>query len=371
MHSAVPNLAIGMPKELLPSERRVLMLPSTVAKFSQAGFKVHVERGAGQGVVVLDDAYEQAGAVLSSAQEVWQCDAVFKYKAPTASEFRHFRKGLVVAGILHVEGDMPLAEALVASNATAYSYEFFRDSTGRFPLAAGGGRIAGRMAALCAIGLLHSHAGGMGKLPGMESAGAEMVTATVIGSGNVGTAAAVALTSIGCAVTVLTSNERSRLATSLMGFGSLNIKVNTPETLSECVRRSDIVIGAILISTYDTPPMVTHEMVRSMRPGSVLLDATAGYGGGYMPTFDRNTSLSQPSFVRDGVVHCKIDNFPAAVPITAVQVVNQLYPRYLIALAKSLAGGEQDPISASGLMIDRGKIVHPELERHWIRGKGG
>jgi alanine dehydrogenase len=364
------SLTIGMPKEVLPSERRVLMLPPTVARLSQAGFKVHVERSAGDGVQVSDSAYESAGATLSSAEEVWRSDAVFKYKAPTPAEYRHFREGLVVAGILHVEGDIPLADALVASKATAYSYEFFQDIGGRFPLAAAGGQIAGRMAAIYAIGLLQAHVGGMGKLPGMSSVGADAVTATVIGSGNVGTAAALTLVALGCSVTVLTSTERARIAASVMESGSLRVSVNSLEGLSECVRQSDIVIGAILVSTYDTPPMVTHEMVRSMRRGSVLVDATAGYGGGYMPTFDRNTSLGQPHFVREGVVHCKIDNFPAAVPITAVQVVNNLYPPYLIALARSLAGHEKDPVSASGLMIDHGQIVHPELIRHWTHEKG-
>jgi alanine dehydrogenase len=203
----------------------------------------------------------------------------------------------------------------------------------------------------------------------MEAAGAETVTATVIGSGNVGMAAAAALTSLGCSVTVLASSERSRLAALAMVAASVSVVVNTPEALFECVSKSDIVIGAILVSTFDTPPMVTHEMVRSMRPGSVLLDATAGYGGGYMPTFDQNTTLSQPTFVWEEIVHCKIDNFPAAVPITAVQVVNRLYPRYLMALAKSLAGVENDPISACGLMISNGQIVNTELERHWTNAK--
>ncbi|MEQ1684268.1 MAG: NAD(P)-dependent oxidoreductase [Burkholderiaceae bacterium] len=367
--NATPPLAdIGVPKERLPGERRVLMLPATVSEFRKAGFRVLVEYGAGEGIGISDQRYVEAGADLSSVDRVWACDAVFKYKAPSRAEFGYFRTGLVLAGILHAEGDHDLTEALLRAGMTAYSYEFFSDAPGKFPLAAAGGQIAGRMAALQAVQLLQSQFGGMGKLPGVQDDELGRVTCVVIGSGNVGASAAETLCALGCQVTVLASSEHSRVSARrrfALSAPSLEVLVNNAETLRSRVAVSDIVIGAILISTFDTPAMVTQEMVRSMRAGSVLIDATAGYGGGYMPTFTTNTSLHSPRFVSDGVVHCKIDNFPAAVPMTAVQTVNRLYPPYLIALARSLFHGVEDPVSAAGLMVRGGKVLHPELARHW------
>ncbi|AXF24424.1 hypothetical protein CUJ89_29450 [Burkholderia pyrrocinia] len=359
---------VGVPKEVRGGERRVILLPRTVRLLVDRGWHVVVERGAGHGIGIDDLAYEEAGARVSDAEAVWtSSDIVLKYKAPVPDEFRFFRPGLVLAGILHAEGDPELTKALLDSRVTAYSYEFFQTEDGGFPLAVAGGRIAGRMAALYGIWLLQSHHGGVGKLPGLTGEGVEPVRCVVIGSGNVGASATDVLRALGCHVTLLTSGVAG-LDKARARFGvdqdDLWIDINAPEVLADCVARADLVIGAILVSTFDTPPMMTEEMVRSMRPGAVLVDATAGYGGGYMPSFDRLSELPSPSFVKHGVVHCKIDNYPAAVPTTAVQLVNDIYTPYLMALLDSLRSGEEEPISRRGMVTHAGQIRHPEVLRH-------
>ncbi|MBP0714295.1 hypothetical protein ABXK61_13330 [Burkholderia sola] len=359
---------VGVPKEVRGGERRVILLPRTVRMLVDRGWNVVVERGAGHGIGIDDRAYEEAGARVNDAEAVWtSSDIVLKYKAPVPDEYRFFRPGLVLAGILHAEGDPELTKALLDSQITAYSYEFFQTADGGFPLAVAGGRIAGRMAALYGIWLLQSHHGGVGKLPGLTGEGVEPVRCVVIGAGNVGASATDALRALGCHVTLLTSGAAG-LDKARAQFGvdqdDFRIDINTPELLAGCVMCADLVIGAILVSTFDTPPMMTEEMVRSMRPGAVLVDATAGYGGGYMPSFDRLTGLPSPSFVKDGVVHCKIDNYPAAVPATAVQLVNDIYTPYLMALLDSLRSGEEEPISRRGMVTHAGQIMHPEVLRH-------
>ncbi|WP_321958462.1 hypothetical protein [Burkholderia cenocepacia] len=359
---------VGVPKEVRGGERRVILLPRTVRLLVDRGWHVVVERGAGHGIGIDDLAYEEAGARVSDAEAVWtSSDIVLKYKAPVPDEFRFFRPGLVLAGILHAEGDPELTKALLDSRVTAYSYEFFQTEDGGFPLAVAGGRIAGRMAALYGIWLLQSHYGGVGKLPGLTGEGVEQVRCVVIGSGNVGASATDVLRALGCHVTLLTSGAAG-LDKARARFGvdqdDLWIDINAPEVLADCVARADLVIGAILVSTFDTPPMIAEEMVRSMRPGAVLVDATAGYGGGYMPSFDRVSKLRSPCFVKHGVVHCKIDNYPAAVPTTAVQLVNDIYTPYLMALLDNLRSGEEEPISRRGMVTHAGQITHSEVLRH-------
>jgi len=359
---------IGVPKEIRGGERRVILLPKSVEELVKRGWRVIVERGAGGGISVGDSAYQQAGAQIEDTEAVWTlADIVVKYKAPVPEEFRFFRRGLTLTGILHAEGDPVLTAALLESNVAAYSYEFFQTADGCFPLAVAGGRIAGRMAALYGVWLLQAHHGGLGKAPGFQHDGADAVNCVVIGSGNVGGAATEALLALGCRVTLLTSgiDGQNRAEARFGAYGdNLGIQINSGDVLASSIAASDLVIGAVLISTFDTAPMVTEDVVRSMRAGSVLVDATAGYGGGYMPTFDRQTSLESPLFAKHGVLHCKIDNYPAAVPATAVQLVNTIYTPYLIVLLESLRTGTEDPVSQRGLVTCDGKIVHAEVLRH-------
>jgi alanine dehydrogenase len=185
----------------------------------------------------------------------------------------------------------------------------------------------------------------------------------VIGYGNVGGAAARTAHALGAQVTVLGTNPE-RLRRFQATLPGVTCRLNSREMLEREVPAADLVIGAILISTYDTEPMIGEDLVSRMRPGSVIVDVTAGYGAGYLPTFDRLTTLPDPVYERFGVLHCKIDAFPAAVPRTATRAVGPVIVPYLIALGRAIYDGTPDPVSAAGRITAAGQITHPEVERH-------
>ncbi|WP_419735683.1 hypothetical protein [Pseudomonas sp. COR18] len=367
---ASKRFVVGLPNEVMHGEKRVILLPEAVSRLSSDAFDVRVEYGYGSQLGLSDDDYTRAGAILCRQAEAWQqADIVLKYKAPVSEEFRFFRPGLTVAALMHAEGDPELTEALVKAKMSAYAYEFFEDDDGRFPLGVANGTIAGVQAALYGVHYMQSHLGGLGKLPLPKWCGADPVKCVVIGSGNVGRAAAETLIGVGACVTMLCSSEISSAQTKAYfdGLGkNINVQVNSLDVLTRLAPTTDILIGAILISTFDTPAMVSAEIIRSMQPGSVVVDATAGYGGGYMPTFDKMTSLAEPVMVRYGVLHCKIDNLPAAVPLSAVQVANKIYAPHIHRLVEGMRSGQPQSIYTKGLIVNQGVIVHSELSRHVV-----
>ena len=355
---------IAVVRETRPDERRVILLPREVREVIDAGFEVVVEREAGAGIGVRDAQYAAAGATIASREQAWgDSDVVVKYKAPTPAELALLRRGTHLGGLFHAEGDPALTEALCASGVTAYSYEFFRAADGDFPLAYPGGEVAGKLAVLHGAYYLQTHLGGRGVLLA-DIPDVEAPRVLVIGHGKVGGAAARTAVALGAQVTVL-GRDRERLRRFRAAVPSrVRCRLNSPAVLREEALRADLVIGAILISTYDTEAMLTEDIVEAMRPGTVLVDATAGYGPGYLPTFTRQTTLGEPVFERSGVVHCKIDVLPSAVPRTTATAMSATIAPYLVALARSVYDGLADPTSEAGKIVEAGRITHPEVRRH-------
>ena len=195
---------------------------------------------------------------------------------------------------------------------------------------------------------------------------AQPLKVLVIGYGNAGGAAARMASAMGGEVVVLgTNKEKLRAFQATMPRGT-RCYVNTPEVLEREILDADLVIGAILISTYDTQPIITEEMVKKMKAGSMIIDVTSGYGPGYIATFDHETSFEQPTFKKYGVLHCKIDTLPLAYPSTTVDAMSQhLFP-YLLDVAKSVYDPTFENVTAAaGKIIENGKIVHYEVKRHF------
>ena len=357
---------IGLPRERLSNDARMLLLPSSVSALCAAGISVLVERGLGERLEIRDSEYEFAGAQLRDrASEVWNADLVLKLKAPVADEFRHFKRTRAIAGLLHAEGDLDLVEALLRSRITAFTFEFFQDDDGTFPLMSAGGTVAGQMAIFYAAHHLQIQEGGRGILFSSigDHPGANVV---IIGSGNVGRAAAELAARMGADVHVLCSSSKAKEQYDAVKPARVRTRINSPDHLSLAILDADVVVGAILESTFDTPPMVSEDLVRDMKNGSVIVDVTAGYGPGYLPTFSESTSFDSPSFVSNGVVHVKIGNLPAAVPRSSVARVNEIYLTYLRRFASSLRpGGSRDVVSERGKIIEHGEIVHKVVDRHW------
>ena len=360
----MPNKAVSILKERRVGEKRVILLPDGVAKFTAAGYQVLVESDAGVLAGYDNAAYRAVGAEIVDTRTAWDdSDVVFKYKAPGPEEYGYFRPGMHLASFMHAEGNLDLVEAMRTSGMSAYALEFFRTEAGDFPVPASDNEISGKMAIILASYHLQSHIGGNGVLMA-HVPGARRARVVVIGYGNVGAAAARLAAAMGAEVKVFGirwDGLRRFMATVPANVECL---INAPEALEQAVLEADVVVGAILISTYDTPPMLSEDLIGRMKKGSVIVDVTCGYGTGYMPSFDSLTTHDQPFYERHGVLHCKIDAMPASVPITAAEATNSNIWRYLLAMAEGICAGAGDPVSRAGCVVSGHEVVHPEVRRH-------
>jgi alanine dehydrogenase len=353
--------SISVVKESRDGDLRVIALPSEIASFVARGYSIYVESGAGDGQHASDDDYRAAGAKVVGTDEAWtSSDVVFKCRCPSPLEYRYFRPGLHLSSTFYL-GDKPeLAEELTSQRVCAYSYEMFEDDDGSFPLMTTDSEIAGHMAVIYAAYHLQDQLGGSGKMFG-RLPGVDPPRVLVIGHGNAGGAAARAAAALGAEVTVV---GRSRMR--LRRFGAtmppnVTCELNTPELLTELVPRCDVIIGAILVSNYGTEPIVTDDMVAAMRPGSVIVDVTCGYGSGYLPTADHRTRELTDAYQRHGVIHLKNDCMPKLVYLTATVAMSRAAFPYLLALAESVYTGVPDSVSQRGLVTRDGVVVHPHI----------
>jgi alanine dehydrogenase len=355
---------VSIIRERQKNECRVILAPKNITQFCSQGFTVLVEQGAGIGVGYSDTSYADAGAQIVSQEEAWNGgNLILKYKPPLPEEWKFLRPHVHLGAIFHAEGDFSLVTALLESNVTAYSYEFFQNGTGDFPLAIPGGEIAGKMAVLYGAYHLQRHLGGSGiLLAGVN--GARRAKVVIIGYGNAGGASARLSLAMGADVVVFGRLQEGldRFARSVEG--NIRTAVCSRSVLQGELKDCDLLIGAILISTYDTKPIVDDDLVQMMPKGSMIIDVTCGYGPGYMPSFSHPTDFEQPIYEKHGVLHCKIDRLPAAVPVTTTEAYAANALPYLLRLAKAVYGSEPDPISTAGKIVDQGRITHPVIQEH-------
>jgi len=354
------RLTIGFPRES-GAERRTILTPALARQLTRAGFTVIAEPGIGAGVFTGDDDYAAAGACLAGPDVAWAAPLVLRYKSPDPQDLRRLQPGQHVGALFHAEGDPDLLTALRGSGATAWSYEFVAED-GRFPLGRPGGRIAGIQAVLAGAAALQTP-GGRGVLPGMAD-GAEPASIVIIGTGNVGTAAAETAAALGARVTVLARCESSCAAYSRRAPTGIRVLVNTREVLLDYLAAADLVIGAILVSTYDTPAMITEADLKLMRPGAVIVDATCGYGPGYLPTAGPVQAPGAPPREVAGILHVKLDMLPALVPVTATSAYVANAAPYLERLARTALQGIADPAIEAARIAAGGRLVHPVTVQH-------
>lgn len=351
-------MLIGVPKEIKSDEYRVGLMPAGVRELSAAGHQIVVERGAGAGIGIDDMQFQQAGATLAeTAAEVFRkAEMIVKVKEPQPEECRRLREGQVVFAYLHLAADPEQARLLLASGATAIAYETVSDSTGGLPLLAPMSEVAGRMSVQQAAICLEKASGGSGTLlagvPGVEPA-----RVTVLGGGVVGINAARLAMGMGARVTVLDrSLARLRYLDDVYG-DRLTTLFSTTEALEAILPRSDVVIGAVLIPGAAAPKLVSAEMVRSMRPGSVLVDVAIDQGGCFETS--RPTTHRDPRYIVDGIVHYCVTNMPGAVARTSTFALTNATLPYVLQLANL---GWQQALTASpglleGLNIHAGEVA--------------
>lgn len=358
------NKTISILKERRSAERRVILAPNDIRGFVENGYCVLVEQDAGQDVGFSDSDYIDAGARISTQDEAWrQASLVLKYKAPGPDEWKFFRPGLVVASFMHAEGNMQFTEAMRSSGLTSYALEFFQTPDGQFPVPITDNEISGRLAVILGAYHLQSTFGGSGVLMSRVQ-GANPPNVVVIGYGNAGGGAALLAAAMGANVTVFGTKRLGLHQFQAMMPPNILCKFNEPSAFEKAVLEADLVVGAILISTHDTPEMLGEALVKRMKPGSMIVDVTCGYGKGYMPTFDKLTTHNQPVYTRFGIQHCKIDAMPASVSLTAAPATSANVAPYLLAMARDVIENVPDPVSRTGRITHEHVVVHPEVLRH-------
>ena len=351
---------IGVPREIKRHENRVALTPAGTHALVQAGHTVLIERGAGEGSGFRDEDYADAGAQLVPHPEaVWEAaDLVLKVKEPLPEEYRFFRPGLTLFTYLHLAADEALTRALLDRGVTAIAYETVQRADGSLPLLTPMSEVAGRMAPQVGAHFLERAHGGRGVLLGGVP-GVPPADVVIIGGGTVGRNAARIALGLGARVTVLDVRpEVLRWFDDVYG-GRITTLMSNEYNIAHAVRRADLLIGAVLIPGARAPRLVTEAMVRSMKPGSVIVDVAVDQGGS-IATIDRVTTHDAPTYERHGVVHYAVANMPGAVPRTSTLALTNATLPYVLDLAR--LGVEEavrrDPALARGVNAYRGRLTH-------------
>lgn len=328
----VGRMKIGIPKEIKNNENRVGLSPSGVHALVEAGHTVLVEQSAGIGSFFEDQDYVEAGAEIVDTQtKVWDVDMVIKVKEPLKEEYDFFREGLILFTYLHLANEPELTEALIKNKVVAIAYETVQLADRSLPLLTPMSEVAGRMSAQIGAQFLQKINGGMGILLG-GIPGVLKGKVTIIGGGQAGTNAARIALGLGADVTILDVNPKRLQQLEELFDGRVHTIMSNPLNIEEHVKASDLVIGAVLIPGAKAPRLVTEDMIKQMKAGSVVVDIAIDQGG-IFETTDRITTHDDPTYIKHGVVHYAVANMPGAVPRTSTIGLNNATLPYALQLA--------------------------------------
>jgi alanine dehydrogenase len=352
-------MIIGVPKEIKLDEYRVAILPVGAEELSQAGHRVLIETGAGQGSGIADAQYASVGGtIVGSAEEIWStAELVVKVKEPQPSEWRLLRPGQAVFTYFHFAADEPLTRAIIDSGITAIAYETLLDAGGGLPLLTPMSEVAGRMSIQEGAKFLERPQEGRGILlsgvPGVAPA-----EIAILGGGVVGSNAAKVAAGLGATVRILDINlDRLRYLDDIMP-PNVTTLYSDRHTIVESIERADLVIGAVLIAGARAPRLVRREDLARMKNGAVIVDVAIDQGG--CVATSRPTTHRQPTYLVDGVVHYCVTNMPGAVGRTSTYALCNVTLPYVLQIAnrgwRKLAAG--DPGVAEGVNIDQGRVTN-------------
>ena len=357
---------VGVPKEVKDGELRVSMQPDGVAELVHHGHEVVVQEGAGVGAGFDDEEYSSCGArIVGSADEVFQtAGLIVKVKEPVPEEYDLFREGQELFTYLHLAADKGLTEFLMEREIDAIAYETVELPDGSLPLLTPMSEVAGRMAVQAAAHCLESPQGGAGLLLGGVP-GTPAARVTIIGGGVVGTEAAKIALGMRAIVSVLDTNPKRLAYLSDIFAGRADLVIPNRARTAAYVRGADVVIGAVLVAGAKAPKIVSREMVRSMKDGSVIVDVAVDQGG--CVETSRPTTHSDPTYVEEGVVHYCVANIPGAVARTSTLALTSVTLPYLLEIAGHGVEGaaQENPALLKGLATLRGSLVsEPVAEAH-------
>jgi len=351
-------MKIGIPREIKPMETRVALVPAAVDELVRNGHVVYVQAGAGINSGYPDEAYARAGAVVApdAASVYGESQLIVKVKEPVEPEYPLLREDHVLFSFLHLAAVPRLADHLVATGLTAIAFETVMVDN-RLPLLAPMSDVAGRLAVQIGTTLLHTPNGGRGILLGGLPA-AERGHVVIIGAGNAGSNAAIVAQGLGARVTIFDRQREKLLAMRQLG-PNVTALYPYPDEVASALADADLVISAVLIPGARAPHVVTREMVRSMRSGSVIVDIAVDQGGSVETI--HATDYTNPTYVEEEVIHFAVTNMPAAVPRSASQALSADIAPYVMKLAHH--GCERDSGLSWGVNVRGGKIVHPAVAK--------
>lgn len=355
-------MLIGTPKEIKNHEYRVGLTPNSAAELVSHGHQVMIETNAGAGIGYSDDDYKTAGCtIVKTASEIFErADMVIKVKEPQPAEIKALRPGQILYTYLHLAADKEQTMGLLASGAICIAYETVTDRNGRLPLLAPMSEVAGRMSIQVGAHYLEKRQGGAGVLLGGVS-GVTPGKVVVVGGGISGTAAARMAMGLLADVVVL-DKSTERLAYLDETFnGRLKTAYASRAEVARHVKEADLVIGAVLIPGAAAPKVVSADMVKSMRKGSVVVDIAIDQGGCFATS--KPTSHADPVYVEHGVIHYCVTNMPGAVAQTSTRALNNATLPFAVELAnkgwkKAIADNKH---LANGLNIANGKCTYKSV----------
>jgi alanine dehydrogenase len=352
-------MRIGVPKEIKVHEYRVGLTPAAVGELTARGFPVLVETGAGAGIDFSDDDYRAAGAEIApDAKTVFETsDMIVKVKEPQLHECAWLKPHQTLFTYLHLAADKPQAEALVASGATCIAYETVTDDKGGLPLLRPMSEVAGRMSVQVGAHYLEKAQGGRGVLLGGVP-GVQPGKVAILGGGVAGVHAAEMALGLRADVTIFDIST-SRLAELDQQFGgAVKTEFASKAAIAEAIKEAHVVIGAVLIPGAAAPKLVTREMLKTMKRGSVLVDIAIDQGGCFETS--HATTHDNPVFVEEGIIHYCVANMPGAVARTSTLALGNATLPFVLKLAqegveKALANSQH---LARGLNVAAGGIKH-------------
>lgn len=361
-------MIVGVPKEIKNNENRVAITPAGVAGLVQNGHTVLIETNAGMGSGFTDSDYAAEGAkIVPTAKEAWAADMVMKVKEPLPSEYDYFREGLVLFTYLHLAPEPELTRALVEKKVVAIAYETIQLDNGALPLLTPMSEVAGRMSVQIGAQFLEKPYGGKGVLLGGVP-GVPKGEVVIIGGGIVGTNAAKMAVGLGANVTIIDlSADRLRQLDDLFQ-GRVQTLMSNSYNIASAVKKADLLIGAVLIPGARAPRLVTEDMVKTMAPGSVIVDVAIDQGGS-IETIDRITTHDNPTYLKHNVIHYAVANMPGAVARTSTLALTNATLPYALQIANK---GYREAIAANrplakGVNVIDGKVTYKAVaEAHGL-----
>ncbi|MCH5237231.1 MAG: alanine dehydrogenase [Muribaculaceae bacterium] len=351
-------MKIGIPKEIKNNENRVGATPAGVKELIAHGHEVYVQHTAGEGSGFADSEYEKAGAkILPSIEDVYSiAEMIVKVKEPIKPEYKLIKKGQVLFTYFHFASDLELTEAMIESGAICIAYETVKDRDGRLPLLIPMSEVAGRMSVQEGARFLEKPQGGRGILLGGVP-GVKPAKVLVLGAGVVGRNAAMMAAGLGADVTIC--DISLPVLRHCDEFMPKNVKTlySSRHNIESELPTTDLVIGSVLIPGAKTPHLITKDMLKLMRPGTVLVDVAIDQGGSFETS--KATTHSEPVYVVDEVVHYAVANIPGAVPFTSTLALTNATLPYALRLADLgwVEACKKDPGLADGVNVVEGKVT--------------